>query len=132
MGIWGDFAQVAGVEEEILCPYFLGLDHGCPTPGGMMKAKKHCALSDFQIFRLSNWEGRDCGSAVQYCVSWRGRGFGGQFGAIRANPTRSNRSTAGLSDIFRFFRYLFRAKNAKESWDKDEGTTEKKGRVRYG
>jgi len=30
-----------------------------------------------------------------------------------------------LSDIFRFFRYLFRARNAKESWDKDEGAAKK-------
>ncbi len=47
-----------------------------------MKAKNIVHLFDFQIFRLSNWEGRDCGSPVQYCVPWRGRGFGRQSGAI--------------------------------------------------
>ncbi len=34
-------------------------------------------------------------------------------------------------DTKRFSDILFRAKNAKENWDKDEGAAEKKGRVRY-
>ncbi|GEM_PF-6327822 len=48
-----DLAQVVEDQGDFLCPYFLGLDRRCPTPQGMMKAKK---IVDYQILRFSDYQ----------------------------------------------------------------------------
>ena len=86
----------------------------------------------FQIFRFSDWGGaalrfggpvlRPLARERLWRAIWRNR----------SESTRSNRSTAGLSDIFRFFRYFVSREERKGKLGQRAGAAEKNARVRYG
>jgi hypothetical protein len=98
----------------------------------MMKAKKHRAFirfSDFQIIKLGR-----AGTAVRRSST----AFPGAGEALAGNLAQSERirpdQTVRQPDcpiLSAFSDILFRAKNAKENWGKDEGAAEKEARVRY-